>query len=86
MGKWREKEEKNPLLKDLSDTELKSYLFIKKAEQPLAIRDMPHQLQGPVGKLRNKKLIEVYRTQTKVSKHGFESMKMTNCVKISGKE
>lgn len=71
------------LMKQLSDTEAKAYLFIKQAEQPLAIRDMPHQLQGAVGKLTSKGIVERYRTQVKVSKHGFVSMKMTNCIKVA---
>lgn len=70
------------LLEDLSDTEKEAYLFIKKAEQPLAIRDMPHKLQGPIGKLRNLGLVEMYREKTPVSKHGFVSVKVTNCVKV----
>ena len=67
---------------NLSETERKAYKFIKDAEQPLAIRDMPHQLQGAVGKLTSEGLIERYRTQVKVTKHGFTSVKMTNCVRI----
>lgn len=70
------------LMKQMSDTEAKAYLYIKKAKQPLAIRDMPHQLQGAVGKLLSKKLVERYRSQVKVSRHGFNSVKMTNCVRI----
>lgn len=70
------------LMKQMSDTEAKAYLFIKQAKQPLPIRDMPHQLQGAVGKLTSKGLVERYRTQAKVARHGFTSMKMTNCVRV----
>ena len=74
----------NKRLKGLSDTELLAYKFIKEAEQPLAIRDMPHQLQGAVGRLLSKELVERSRTQVKVTKHGFTSVRMTNCIKIRG--
>jgi len=69
-------------MEELSETEAKAYKFIVDAEQPLAIRDMPHNLQGAVGKLKSKGLVEIYREQTPVSKHGFSSMKMTSCVRI----
>lgn len=78
--------EKEGKLMELSETERKAYNFIKEAEQPLPIRDMPHQLQGAVGKLTSKGLIERYRTQAKIAKHGFTSVKMTNCVKVKGKD
>jgi len=68
-------------IQELSDTEAKAYAYIKKAKQPLAIRDMPYNLQGAVGKLRSKGLVEMYRDQTQVFKHGFTSMKMVSCVR-----
>jgi len=77
----KKEKEKDPL-EDLSETELKAYKFILEAEQPLAIRDMPHQLQGAVGKLTSKGVIERFRTKVDVTKHGFTSAKMTNCVKV----
>lgn len=70
------------LFKNLSDTEAKAYLYIKEAKQPLAIREMPHNLQGTIGHLKKYDLVEIYRTPTKVYKHGFPSIKMTNCVRI----
>lgn len=84
MGLVPTEEEKQ--LAELSETERKAYNFIKQAKQPLPIRDMPHQLQGAVGKLTSEKLVERFRTQVKVSKHGFSSMKMTNCVRIKSAE
>lgn len=73
---------KEEIIKELSKTELLAYEFIKEAEQPLAIRNMPHQLQGAVGKLLSKELVERSRTRVKVTKHGFTSVKMTNCIKV----
>lgn len=69
-------------LEGLSSTEMLAYEFIRDAKQPLPIRDMPHQLQGAVGKLTSKGIVERYRTQANVTKHGFTSMKMTNCVRV----
>jgi len=69
-------------LKDLSPIEMLAYEFIRDAEQPLAIRNMPHNLQGAVGKLKTKQLVEFYKEQIKISRHGFESIKSTKCVKI----
>jgi len=66
----------------LSETEQKAFDFIKNAQQPLAIRDMPHQFQGTIGKLTKYGLIETYKTQVKVSRHGFDSMKSTSCVRV----
>lgn len=74
--------EREKKLMELSETERKAYNFIKEAKQPLPIRDMSHQLQGAVGKLTSKGLVERYRTQAQVAKHGFTSMKMTNCVRV----
>jgi len=67
---------------ELSETETEAWKFITLAKQPLAIRDMPHKLQGAVGKLKSKGLVEIYRKQTPISKHGFTSMKMTSCVRL----
>ena len=67
---------------ELSKTEQEAYDFVKNAKQPLAIRDMPHNLQGAIGKLELGGFVEIYRQQTPVAKHGFTSMKMTACVKI----
>ena len=72
----------NPTLLELSPTEMLAYEFIRDAKQPLAIHDMPHQLQGAVGKLLSKELVERGRIQVEIVKHGFTSMKMTNCIKI----
>lgn len=81
--KYREEEaDANVPLEELSSTEMLAYEFIRDAEQPLPIHDMPHQLQGAVGKLTSKEVVERYRIQVKITKHGFTSMKMTNCVKV----
>lgn len=72
----------NKRLKELSKTELLAYNYIKEAKQPLAIRNMPHKLQGAVGKLLSKDLVERSRTQVEVTRHGFTSVRMTNCIKI----
>jgi len=81
--KYREEEaDANTAMEGLSPTEMLAYEFIRDAEPPLAIRNMPHQLQGAVGKLTSKGVIERFRTQVKISKHGFTSMKMTNCVRV----
>lgn len=82
MKKRNDVVQKTDTKKDLTKTEEEAYNYIKNAKQPLAIRDMPHQLQGAIGKLRSKGLIEMYREQTPVSKHGFKSMKTTSCVKV----
>ena len=68
-------------LEKLSDTERETYDMIEKAGG-IAIRDLPHKNQGAVGKLLTKGLVEKYREQTKVSKHGFTSMKMKNFVRV----
>jgi len=76
----------NPTLLELSPTEMLAYEFIRDAKQPLAIRNMPHKLQGAVGKLLSKGIVERSRTQVKVTRRGFTSVKMTNCVKVTKKE
>jgi len=68
-------------MKELSDTQAKAYLFIKEAKQPLPIRDMPHNLQGTIGHLKKLKIVETYRAGVIVKRHGFTSMKKTNCVR-----
>lgn len=78
----KRKEKSLTVLEELSETERKAYNFIKEAKQPLPIRDMPHQLQGTIGKLKKKGLVELYREKVQVSKHGFTSMKKVNCVKL----
>ena len=68
---------------ELSKTEIEAYEYIVSAKQPLPIRNMPHNLQGAVGKLKGRGLVEIYRESTPVSKHGFTSMKMTSCVRVN---
>lgn len=83
LMKYRKEEaDANVAIEGLSSVEMLAYEFIRDAEQPLAIRDMTHQLQGAVGKLKSKGLIEIYKERVKVTKHGFESFKQTKCVRI----
>ena len=74
-------------LKELSDTELEAYNAIKKAKE-IAIVALPTKLQGAVGKLKQRNLVEFLRKpysweyEVEWSKEKRTRKKCTTWVKI----
>jgi len=70
-------------LEELSETERKAFDMILEAGE-LPIMELSHQLQGAVGKLKSKGLIEIFRKRHTWKPEGreFSKTKMTNWVKV----
>mgnify|MGYP001141535284 CR=1 FL=1 len=72
---------------ELTETEQKAYLYILNTPfKEVVIRNMPHQLQGAVGKLISKGLCEIIRKKASVVEKGltrdYTRLKTVNWVKI----
>lgn len=86
------KKENKENLKNLSSTELEAYNVIKGKEKGIPINNLPHKLQGAVGKLKTKGLIVFFREMASFEKtNSFSGKKKivnkrTNWVKIKEKE
>lgn len=64
---------KEAKLEELSEKEREAYEYIKASKEALAISKMPLELQGAVGKLKQKGLVQIYR----------DLYPRTSCVKIT---
>lgn len=70
-------------LEELSETERKAFDMILEAGE-LPIMELSHQLQGAVGKLKSRKLVEIFRKRHTYTPEGAKApkLKMVNWVKV----
>lgn len=70
-------------LEELSETERKAFDIILEAGE-LPIMELSHKLQGAVGKLKSRKLVEIFRKQHTYTPKGAKDSKykMVNWVKV----
>jgi len=83
---------KKESLESLSLTELEAYQVIKERKKGIPINNLPHKLQGAVGKLKTKGLVEFFREVASFEKTNSFSgekrivHKRTNWVKVKEEE